>query len=554
MRFAASGLRIVALALLLEGLAGQPRPAFASTLPYIPLDHWVTPYITEAIGRGLLPRLSHADRPYQRDGVAKALRRAHAAADSTGHTPWSQLSPYDAWLLERIEAEVNPDVPVPPAAFSNATGPWSLGYGIESRTNLLTGEDQKRFGTDNLEEVILPYASFQSGRGLAVGARFRLSSDGELAPDFNGRVWRNGWTGETKNAYVLLQFGAAEIKLGRDDLRWGSSQNSTLLLSDNAPAFDQAGLRIYAGPVTASSFFASLDDMVLAAPTAIAPGDTLPAGTTVQRHISGHRIAVQISRAVQLGVAETVVYGGENRGLEPEYLIPGTIIYAAQWNSGKNDNVMFAATADVRPSRHFDFYGEILVDDMQIDHSSPADAEPFEGGFIAGARVYDPFGLIGTKVRVEWARVNPYTYNQVLPWNRYLYQGQVIGFDLGSDAQSFDSEVEHWLTPQITGTLRFRLSQVGSVRVTDPWPVPLTGPSETNPFPPLDGFPSAVVEQRSTVSGQIWFHPRPGFDLYVGGGYVSVQNVGNVEGEDREEGFVDVSLRLNWSRWFRDGE
>ena len=550
MRLAAPGLRVAVLALLLDGLVGSPRGASASTLPYIPIDHWVTPYITEAIGRGLLPKLSHADRPYRRTGVGKALRTARDTADSLGRS----LDPYEHWLLERIEAEVDPDAPTPPAAFSTATGEWSLGYGIESRTNFLTGDDQKRFGEDALEEVLLPYAGFQSGRGLAVGARFRVSSDGALAPDYNGREWRNGWTGEATNAYVLLQFGAAEILFGRDALRWGSSQNSSLLLSANAPSFDQVGLRIFAGPVTASSFFANLDDMVLATPTAVAPGDTLPAGTVINRQISGHRIAVQISRAVQLGLAESIVYGGENRGLEPEYLIPGTFFYAEQWNSGTNDNVLFSFTADVRPSPHFDLYGELLVDDFQIDSSAPSDEEPFEGGFIVGARVYDPFGWSGTKLRAEWAGVKPYTYNQDLPWNRYLYEGQYIGFDLGSDAQSFDVELQRWLSPKVTGTLRFRLSEVGEVRATDAWPVPITGASATDPFPTYDHFPTGTVEQRTTIAGQAWIHPRPGFDLYLGGGYVSVQNLGNVEGYRFEEAFVDVSLRLNWSRWLREGE
>lgn len=540
------------LAAVLAGVGGAPRAATASTLPYIPIDHWVTPYITEAIGRGLLPKLSHADRPYPREEVARALRKAHAAAGAEPAVP--SRSPYESWLLDRIGAEVDPDTLAPPPAITNAAREWSLGYGIESRTNWLTGEDQARFGEDPIEEVLLPFASFQSGGGLAVAARFRLSTDGALAPDFNGREWRSGWTGEATNAYVLLQFGAAEIFLGRDDLRWGSSQNSTLLLSDNAPSFDQAGLRIVAGPVTASSFFASLDDMVLAEPTAVAPGDTLPAGTTIDRHISGHRIAVQVSRAVQLGLAETIVYGGEDRGLEPEYLIPGTFLYAEQWNSGTNDNVLFSFTADVRPSPHFDLYGELLLDDFQIDSSTPSDEEPFEGGFIAGARIYDPFAWSGTKLRAEWARIWPYTYNQDLPWNRYLYEGRYIGFDLGSDAQSFDVEVERWLSPRLTGTLRFRLSQVGEIRATDPWPVPITGASATDPFPTYDSFPTGTVEQRTTIAGRAWIHPRPGFDLYLGGGYVSVTNVGNVEGDDLDEAFIDASLRLNWSRWVEEGK
>lgn len=267
----------IALATVLA--MGVPRTAPASTLPYIPLDHWVTPFITEAIGRGFLPGLSLADRPYARDAVARALRTERSLADST----LRDYTPFEGWLLDRIEAEVDPAEPRPPAAFSTITGDWSLGYGLETRVESVTGDDHQRFGTDDVKALAFPYAAFGSGRGLAAGLRFRIDTDGALVPDFNGREWRHGWTGDEKNAYVLLQFGAADVIFGRDDLRWGASEGSTLLLSSYAPNFDQVGLRVRVGPVIASSFFANLDDMTLDAPVATAPGDTLPAAPTRSR-------------------------------------------------------------------------------------------------------------------------------------------------------------------------------------------------------------------------------------------------------------------------------
>jgi hypothetical protein len=47
--------------------------------------------------------------------------------------------------------------------------------------------------------IALPYAGFSSGRGLAGGLRFRIDTDGERVPDFNGRPWRGGGYVDVKN-------------------------------------------------------------------------------------------------------------------------------------------------------------------------------------------------------------------------------------------------------------------------------------------------------------------------------------------------------------------
>jgi hypothetical protein len=539
--------RIVVVIALVAALTASP--AAASTLPYVPIDHWLTPYVTDAIGRGLLPGLTLAEQPYAREAIAKALRAEHAAAA----TKPPAYTPYKVWLLDRIRAEIDPTVPSPRAALSKTTDAPTLGYGLEVRAELETGDDARRYGADALKGILLPYAGFTSGRGLAGGLRFRLDTDGAQIPNFNGREWRNGLTGDARQAYLLLQFGAVDVVLGRDDLRWGASERSSLLLSAYAPAFDQLGLRFKIGPITASSFAGSLDDMTLDQPTAEAPGDTLPAGTVVRRHVSGHRVEWRVSDAVTVGIAEAIVYGGEDRGLEAQYVIPVNIYYAAQWNSGINDNALFGATLEVRPGRDAQLYGELLVDDAQIDSNTPADEEPFQGGLLVGGRLYDPLGLEGAALRAEFAKVWPYTYNQVLPWNRYLYHDQPIGFDLGSDAQAIRAQFTRWAGPNFTWSLDGRYEERGATRIDDPWPVPVSGPDSLTPFPKHDTIPTGTVERRRRLSGEVWFHPRPGCDFRLGGGWVDVKNLDNAPGARREEWFVQGSVALNWSRWF-EGE
>jgi hypothetical protein len=535
----------VATAAALIALAGGPPRAAAVTLPYVPLDHWATPLLVEASGRGLLPGVSLADRPFRRAEIERALREARGQADSLQRA----YTPFESWLLTRLESEFDPNDPPPAPAFARLSQDWRVGYGLGARGFAFAGDDHKRTGAADGKGIALPFVGFQSGRGLAAGVRFRMDTDGERVPDFNGRPWRSGSTGDTKSAYVLLQLGAADVFLGRDDLRWGASESGTLLLSAYAPAMDQAGLRIKLGPVTASSFFGNLDDLVLTAPAAQAPGDTLAAGTRIRRRITGHRVRWQISRAVAIGAAEVVVYGGMDRDAEAEYMIPVAVYYATQWNRGENDNILGAFTVELRPKADLEVYGELLIDDLQIDDKTAADKEPFQGGYLLGQRLYNPLGLDGSLLRVEWARTEPFTFNQTLPWNRYLYKGQPLGFPLGPDAQSLDLEFRHWMSEQLTWTLRYRREERGETRVTDPWPVPVSGPTPATPFPEFDHVPTGNVEKRNRIATEFWIHPRAGVDLRLGGGYLSVKNVDNVKDRDDVEWFFEGSISLEWSRW-----
>lgn len=112
--------RVAAVLGVLAGLVATPyapRSATAATLPYIPLDHWTTPLIAEAAGRGLLPGLSLADRPFRRADVERALRDERAAVDSTQRS----YTPFESWLLTRLESEFDPNQPTPAPAFARLT-------------------------------------------------------------------------------------------------------------------------------------------------------------------------------------------------------------------------------------------------------------------------------------------------------------------------------------------------------------------------------------------------------------------------------------------------
>jgi len=150
-----ASLRAVLVACLLAVALPAAR-GVAATLPYVPLDHWATPLIAEALERGYIRGISLADRPFRRADVVRALEAARDEAEDQDR----DYSPFEAWLLLRLESEFTPNDPGPTSAFSRVAEDWAGGYGVEARGYAYAGEDHRRLGVADGRGQILPYAGF----------------------------------------------------------------------------------------------------------------------------------------------------------------------------------------------------------------------------------------------------------------------------------------------------------------------------------------------------------------------------------------------------------
>lgn len=59
-------------------------------------------------------------------------------------------------------------------------------------------------------------------------------------------------------------------------------------------------------------------------------------------------------------------------------------------------------------------YGQLLIDDLQIEKTRPGDLEPNEIGYLVGGQVADALGLRATTIGVEYTRVANRTCNTAM--------------------------------------------------------------------------------------------------------------------------------------------
>ncbi len=371
---------------------------------------------------------------------------------------------------------------------------------------------------------------FESFRGGIVGqplnklfvyASFLLDEEKAKDDDYTGKKWR-GLAGYVQDAFVYYQSGRLELTVGRFGSFWGP--RNSLVLS-GSQRMDGFGYTFHWGKLTLSYRLARLDGL---------NPDTDSVAQYENRYFAGHRADFRMNEHLRFGLFETVVFGGPGRQIDLFYLNPLIFFHGSQLNEGTNDNTVVGVDFSVKPSRGYKFYGQFLVDDIQVDSDTQGDEEPAEVAFLLGGYVADLVKRLD--VKVEYSRVTNWTFNQVLPRNRYTFDNKPIGQVLGNDYDLVALSVIRWMGENTAAALQFSHCRQGEGRVdaegTEPWT--LVDGDYSEPFP--TGTPQkttrASVGVKSFLGGLAFVDVEAGVDL--------VKNRHHIEGDNRTLPFINI--------------
>lgn len=355
-----------------------------------------------------------------------------------------------------------------------------------------------------------PGRGFESIRGgiaarpmekLFVYANFLLDERRAKDAAYTGKKWR-GLAGVVEEAFVYYRTGSLALTVGRFASFWGPRRS--LVLSSQV-AMDGLGYTYRWGRLTLSYRLARLDGL---------NPDRDSVTQFENRYLAGHRLDIRLSKRLQVGLFETVIFGGPGRQVDLFYLNPILFYHGSQLNEGTDDNTFVGFDFSLKPKTGLKLYGQLLVDDFQIDRKTQGDEEPDEIGFMMGAYLADVGPSVD--VKAEYSRVTNWTFNQAQERNRYLYKSELIGGALGNDYDLTRASVIKWLKDDIATSLNFVYARQGEGRVTDEWTSPwllITGDySEPTPTGVVQKTTSAVINVKGFVKGHFYVEADAGID------------------------------------------
>jgi len=238
---------------------------------------------------------------------------------------------------------------------------------------------------------------------------------------------RNNYSFGIGNAFLKYSKNKIDIIFGRYSLWWGESINASIIQSAQSPSYDNLLIRY-------RNFGFTFDILI---------GELNPEksseGKRINRNIAGHRLKMQIGSRLTLGLGEHIIYTGENRGAEIAYLNPYIPYFFIDGIEGHNkdydiDNDNSIIFADFRYKVLSDAYifGELIIDDIQIDKTGRENALGIKIGFDMVTN------LKSNKILwvFELTSISPWTYIHHGQYTSWQNKGHPIGYKYGPDSKS----------------------------------------------------------------------------------------------------------------------
>ena len=215
------------------------------------------------------------------------------------------------------------------------------------------------------------------------------------------------------NKKVLNQYH--EILFGRAYIDHGHGISGRLLISKWSRPFDQIAWKMEYKELTGSMYVIQLNTM-----------------NHFKRFLAIHNLTYQISKNIQLSLGESILYAGEKRGLEFQYINPTLLWIPIRENNplSERGNSIIYSGIKIK-NKKMDIWYEFILDDYQIDKEIK---EPATYGIITGLSIKNLLKTL-ENFSLEYTRIPNRTYQTQGEFGQenYIHRNFPIGHYFGND-------------------------------------------------------------------------------------------------------------------------
>ncbi|MBT6357212.1 MAG: hypothetical protein HOJ58_03775 [Chloroflexi bacterium] len=274
---------------------------------------------------------------------------------------------------------------------------------------------------------------------------------------------------EYSNNFIYLNYGRSFIDIG-------NGKFSNLLVSNFSRPFDQMQI--------------SLNYRVLSLRSNVIQLESIEGS---KRYLSLHTFEYS-NNNLHILLGESVLIAGENRSFEIQYFNPMMMWLPEQVNvSTGSGNSMLFGSIKYSLSSSFSLWGELLIDDYQINREVKGDLEPNEIGFLGGVEKTGwPF--VTSDLWLEYTRITNRTYQTPDLSETYTHRNFPIGHYLGND---FDMLQLYYSQENVNGKLKPYISLVylrdGANGLDTPFDMPWEDSTVTMETGYTEPFPTGPI-------------------------------------------------------------
>jgi len=242
--------------------------------------------------------------------------------------------------------------------------------------------------------------------------------------NFNiGYKWKNG-----------------SISVGKDQLNFGYGFAGKIILSSKAPSFPYIRFAYQPFKWLKFNYFNGwLNSGIVDSSRSYITGTGLAGGyREIQRtkYIAHHSIGIQPMKGLEVAVGESMIYSDK---LDIGYLMPINIFklydqYASNYslNGGSNSQI-FAQISSRNQLKNTHLYLSLFIDEIWASKIFDKTNSRNQLGYTVGINKTDFFFHYLT-FGIEYTRINPFVYNNIVPAQTYFNSSYSLGDWMGNNA------------------------------------------------------------------------------------------------------------------------
>ncbi len=270
---------------------------------------------------------------------------------------------------------------------------------------------------------------------------------------------------------ITYSFKNGSISFAQDQLLWGYGDNGRIVLSNKSPAypfirFDYKPLRWLSFNYVHAWLNSGIIDSAKTYPTGI-PGGAFNGQREffIPKFMAMHSIQVTPIKGLDISFGESIVYSDR---LDVGYLIP-VLFYKAYDNLVNNNNInagsngqLFAQVSSRNHIPKTHLYGSLFIDEIRIASIFDKNKSRNQLGFTVGASTTDlmiPYLTMG----VEYTRINPFVYRNLLPSQNYSNSNYTMGDWMGNNADRFIYTIRYTPIPKLKCLMRYQYIRKGGM-------------------------------------------------------------------------------------------
>src|SRR5438270_1997002 len=154
-----------------------------------------------------------------------------------------------------------------------------------------------------------------------------------------------------------------------------------------------------------------------------------------KKYATIHHLDLGITKWLNVGVMEGIIFGRKDH-FEFGYLNPIIFYRSIEQQNGSPDNALAGIDFKANVAHHFQFYGQILLDEFVL-----SELKANRGwwgnkyGIQLGAKYIDAFHISNLDLQVEINRVRPFTYSHDDSLSNYTHYNQPLAHPVGANFQ-----------------------------------------------------------------------------------------------------------------------